>query len=311
MKNLNSITYIIFAGILVVFWGLHKAHIAVDHQKYLIIVLFVLCLLAILRFAARYKRRTSIDPYERATPDALREANSDAEELDSERKDGMRGNKTKGKQVILAVLVFVILIGFRIARRELISSVLSNVLLDGFDTTEEFFADIDRKRDFRAAWDEYRKEEMANGGPTYLVEDVFAQTGKPDHWKDYFVLTYVPDGFYYKDHGMQSKSPGDYTLTEIFYDLPTETQFVYFVQSADYDYNDAHVPDGIKKEEGKLYKEEKGSRNQIIWFYGDLTLYVEGNISMDELEKIALHAVNYDELQYDYSAIEGVAGQYE
>lgn len=307
MKHLNLITYIIFAGMLLVFWGLNKAQIAFDHQKYFIVLLFVLFLLAILRFVARMKRGTSVDPYERTTPDAFGKEKNDAVELDLERKDEIRGSKAKGKRLILAVLVFVIFIGFRIARRELIS----NVLLDGFDTTEDLFADIDRRQEFRAAWDEYRKEEMANGGPTYLVEDIFAETRKLDHWKDYFVLTYVPAGFYYKDSGIQSKSPGNWTFTEIFYDFPTETQFVYFVQSADYDYNDAHVPNGIKKEEGKLYKEEKGNRNQIIWFHGDLTLYVEGNISMDELEKIASQAVNYDELQYDYSAIEDVAGKYE
>lgn len=307
MKHLNAITYIIFAGMLLVFWGLNKAQIAFDHQKYFIVLLFVLFLLAILRFVARMKRGTSVDPYERTTPDAFGKEKNDAVELDLERKDEIRGSKAKGKRLILAVLVFVIFIGFRIARRELIS----NVLLDGFDTTEELFADIDRRQEFRAAWDEYRKEEMANGGPTYLVEDIFAETLRPDHWKEFFVLTYVPDGFYYKDRRIQSKSPGNWTFTEIFYDFPTETQFVYFVQSADYDYNDAHVPDGIKKEEGKLYKEEKGNRNQIIWFHGDLTLYVEGNISMDELEKIASQAVNYDELQYDYSAIEDVAGKYE
>lgn len=307
MKHLNAITYIIFAGMLLVFWGLNKAQIAFDHQKYFIVLLFVLFLLAILRFVARMKRGTSVDPYERTTPDAFGKEKNDAVELDLERKDEIRGSKAKGKRLILAILVFVIFIGFRIARRELIS----NVLLDGFDTTEELFADIDRRQEFRAAWDEYRKEEMANGGPTYLVEDIFAETRKPDHWKEFFVLTYVPAGFYYKDSGIQFKSPGNWTFTEIFYDFPTETQFVYFVQSADYDYNDAHVPDGIKKEEGKLYKEEKGNRNQIIWFHGDLTLYVEGNISMDELEKIASQAVNYDELQYDYSAIEDVAGKYE
>lgn len=307
MKHLNLITYIIFAGMLLVFWGLNKAQIAFDHQKYFIVLLFVLFLLAILRFVARMKRGTSVDPYERTTPDAFGKEKNDAVELDLERKDEIRGSKAKGKRLILAVLVFVIFIGFRIARRELIS----NVLLDGFDTTEELFADIDRRQEFRAVWDEYRKEEMANGGPTYLVEDIFAETLRPDHWKEFFVLTYVPDGFYYKDRRIQSKSPGNWTFTEIFYDFPTETQFVYFVQSADYDYNDAHVPDGIKKEEGKLYKEEKGNRNQIIWFHGDLTLYVEGNISMDELEKIASQAVNYDELQYDYSAIEDVAGKYE
>lgn len=208
--------------------------------------------------------------------------------------------------ILLGILgVSLLRSGFRVAGR----IAVSDLMLDGFDTTEGFFADIDRQRAFEAEWEVYRKEERANGGPTYLPEDMFAPTRKIAHWKEYFVLTYVPEGFYYKDSGLEGKSPGDYILTEIFYDFPTETQFVYFVQSADYDYNKGHLPNGIKKEEGKLYKEEKGKRNQVIWFHGDLTLYLEGNIPLKELEKMALQAVNYDQLQYDYGAIEDAVAE--
>ena len=42
----------------------------------------------------------------------------------------------------------------------------------------------------------------------------------------------------------------------------------------------------------------------MYWFYEDLTLYLEGNIPMEELEALANDAVNYDEMHYDYSAIE-------
>lgn len=110
---------------------------------------------------------------------------------------------------------------------------------------------------------------------------------------------------------MQSSSRGDHIITEVFYDLETESEFFYFVQSADYDYNKGHVPDGMRKKEGQFYQEDKGARNQIIWFYDDLTLYLEGNLPMDVLEQIAKSAVNYNTLQYDYSAIEGATGIYE
>ena len=49
----------------------------------------------------------------------------------------------------------------------------------------------------------------------------------------------------------------------------------------------------------------------MIWFYEDLTLYLEGNLPMDKLEQIAKSAVNYDTLSYDYSAIEETMGVYE
>lgn len=211
------------------------------------------------------------------------------------------------KRGILIIIMFIGIIAIRYGGRVLIA----DMILDGFDTTEELFAEIDRKQEFRATWEEYRKEEMANGGPTYRIEDIFASTLKPDHWKDFFVLTDLPENFYYKDNEYSWHEPGDHVVTEIFYDYETNTDFFYFVQAADFDYNKGHLPPDIKKEEGTLYKEEKGVRNQIIWFYGDITLYLEGNISMEELEKAAKNAVNYNELSYDYSAIEGIAGIYE
>jgi hypothetical protein len=67
----------------------------------------------------------------------------------------------------------------------------------------------------------------------------------------------------------------------------------------------------VKKKEGQFYTEEKGTRNQVIWFYEDLTLYLEGNLPMHELEQIAKSAVNYDTLYYDHGAIEETAGIYE
>ncbi|WP_458407464.1 DUF4367 domain-containing protein [Anaerotignum sp.] len=247
------------------------------------------------------------DPYERNydSDDTKRSE----EPVPSNPLDDMKkmDKKVNLKRTGFIILAFIALIGFRYGSRILIA----DVMLDGFDSTEELFADIDRKREFRAQWEEYRKEEMTNGGPAYLVEDVFASTLKPDHWKDFFVLTDVPDGFYYKDRHMQSSSHGDHIITEIFYDLGTETEFFYFVQSADYDYNKGHVPDGVKKKEGQFYQEEKGTRNQIIWFYDDLTLYLEGNLPMNELKQIAQSAVNYNTLSYDYSAIKEVAGTYE
>lgn len=307
MKKWNLLTWMLFFVFVLVYWGIKKAGYSVNSNGYLIIMLFVLVILYVVRKIILFQRiHDSKDPYERTYDDDTteEEKNVQTNPLDDMKKMDKGLAVKKGVFVILA---FLALIGFRYGSRMF----LADMMLDGFDSTEELFADIDRKRQFRATWDEYRKEEMANGGPAYLVEDVFATTLKPDHWDDFFVLTTVPEGFYYKDMGMQSSSPGDFTITEIFYDLATETEFFYFVQSADYDYNKGHVPDGVKKKEGDFYTEEKGARNQIIWFHDDLTLYLEGNLPMDDLEQIAKSAVNYDTLSYDYSAIEEIAGIYE
>lgn len=308
MKKLNLLTYGIFFAFVLVYWGIKKMGYSIDSHTYLMVMVFMLFLLYVIRKIVLFQKITNEqEPHERAYGDdaVMREE----EPVPTNPLDEMKRMEKKVtlKRAIFIILAFIALIGFRYGSRVMIA----DMLLDGFDTTEEYFADIDRKREFREMWEEYRKEEMKNGGPAYLVEDVFATTLKPDHWKDFFVLTAVPDGFYYRDRYMQSSSRGDHIITEVFYDLETESEFFYFVQSADYDYNKGHVPDGMRKKEGQFYQEDKGARNQIIWFYDDLTLYLEGNLPMDVLEQIAKSAVNYNTLQYDYSAIEGATGIYE
>lgn len=308
MKKLNLLTYGIFFAFVLVYWGIKKMGYSIDSHTYLMVMVFMLFLLYVIRKIVLFQKITNKqEPHERAYGDdaVMREE----EPVPTNPLDEMKRMEKKVtlKRAIFIILAFIALIGFRYGSRVMIA----DMLLDGFDTTEEYFADIDRKREFREMWEEYRKEEMKNGGPAYLVEDVFATTLKPDHWKDFFVLTDVPDGFYYRDRYMQSSSRGDHIITEVFYDLETESEFFYFVQSADYDYNKGHVPDGMRKKEGQFYQEDKGARNQIIWFYDDLTLYLEGNLPMDVLEQIAKSAVNYNTLQYDYSAIEGATGIYE
>ena len=308
MRKWNLITWAVFFIFVLGYWVIQKMGYHMDSNTYLMFMVFVLFLLYVIRKILLFRKiRNMEDPYARGHDEE--DTTEKTEPVPTSPLEEMRkaDKKLSAKKGLFIILAFVMMIGLRYGSRIL----LKDMMLDGFDTTEEFFADVDRKREFREVWDEYRKEEMANGGSAYLVEDVFASTLKPDHWKDFFVLTAVPDGFYYRDRYMQSSSRGDHIITEVFYDLETETEFFYFVQSADYDYNKGHVPDGVKKKEGQFYPEKKGTRNQIVWFYDDLTLYLEGNLSIDELEKIAKSAVNYNTLSYDYSAIEENMGSYE
>ena len=308
MRKLNLLIWAVFFIFVLSYWIIRKMGYPVDSNIHLMIMVSVLFLLLVLRKILLFRKMQDMDdPYARVYDEEITDGEEASVSTDTLEEKKHLDKKVTLKRVIFIILTFVVLVGFRYGSRMLIK----DMMLDGFDSTEELFADIERKQEFRAAWGEYRKEEMRNGGPTYLVEDVFATTLRPDHWRDFFVLTSVPEGFYYKDNQMQSSSPGDYIITEIFYDLETETEFFYFVQSADYDYNKGHVPDGVKKKEGQFHLEEKGDRNQIIWFYDDLTLYLEGNLPLDELKRIAESAVNYDTLSYDYSAIEEIAGIYE
>ena len=308
MRNLKLLIWAVFFIFVLSYWVIKKMGYPIDSNVHLMIMAFVLFILFVIRKIMLFRKIREIeDPYVRVYDEADVAEKTESVPTSPLEETRKADRKLSAKKGLFVIIAFVMMVGLRYGSGRL----LKDMMLDGFDTTEEFFADIERRQDFRAAWDEYRKAEMANGAPAYQVEDVFATTLRPDHWKDFFVLTSVPEGFYYKDNHWQSSSPGDSTITEIFYDLETETEFFYFVQSADYDYNKGHVPDGVKKKEGQFHLEEKGDRNQIIWFYDDLTLYLEGNLPMNELEQIAESAVNYDTLSYDYSPIEETMGTYE
>ena len=308
MKKINLFTYIVFFAFVLFYWFMKKSGNTIDSHNYLMIMVIVLFLLYIARMVLRFKRIKGYQkPYERTDHYDEKAGETEQEAIYTLDDEQQPKKKVSVKKVMLIVIALLGIVGIRYGIRLL----LTDIMLDTINSTNEFFAESDRKREFRATWEEYRKEEMANGGSTYRVEDVFASTLKPDHWKDFFVLTDLPAGFYYKDNEYSWHKPGDHVVTEIFYDYETNTDFFYFVQAADFDYNKGHLPPDIKKEEGTFYKEEKGVRNQIIWFYGDITLYLEGNVPMEELEEVAKSAVNYNELSYDYSDIEEIAGKYE
>ena len=308
MKKINLFTYIVFFAFILFYWFMKKSGNTIDSHSYLMIMVIVLFLLYIVRVILRFKRIKGYqDPYERTDNYDEKIGENEQEAIYTLDDDQQPKKKVSAKKVLLIVIAVLGIVGIRYGIRLL----LTDIMLDTINSTNELFAESDRKREFRATWEEYRKEEMANGGPKYRVEDVFASTLRPDHWQDFFVLTALPDDFYFKDREISWHEPGDHVITEIFYDYSTNTEFFYFVQAADFDYNKGHLPYDIKKEEGTFYKEEKGTRNQIIWFYDDIVLYLEGNISMEELEKVAKNAVNYNEVSYDYSAIEGIVGQYE
>ena len=192
MKKLNLLTYGIFFAFVLVYWGIKKMGYSIDSHTYLMVMVFVLFLLYVIRKIVLFQKITNKqEPHERAYDDD--DTMKEEESVPTNPLDEMKrmDKKIEVKRAVFIILVFVALIGLKYGSRVMIA----DMLLDGFDTTEEFFADIDRKREFREKWDEYRKEEMKNGGPAYLVEDVFATTLKPDHWKDFFVLRMCPMDF--------------------------------------------------------------------------------------------------------------------
>lgn len=207
------------------------------------------------------------------------------------------------KKVLVIIIALIFFAGYRVVRREIVPVAL-DLIFEKLDTTDEFFAEVEKQKQFKEDWRNYREQERAAGGPTYRAEDVFAETLKPDHWRNFLVFTSVPEGFYYKDRTINSRDPGDWTITQMYYEMGAEQDFFFYTQSKDKKYNKENLPEGVKKKEGQLFTEVDGNRNKVYWFYEDLTLYLEGNIPMEELEELANDAVNYDELYYDYSAIE-------
>ena len=211
--------------------------------------------------------------------------------------------KIDAKKAIVFIVALVFIVGYREVRKEIVSVALDPVF-EKLDTTDEFFAEVEKQQQFREDWRIYREQERADGGPTYRAEDIFAESLKPDHWRNFLVFPSVPEGFYFKDRTIESRDPGDWTITQMYYEMDAEQNFFFYTQSRDKKYNKENLPEGIKKKEGQLITEVQGNRNKVYWFYDDLTLYLEGNIPMEELEQMASHVVNYDELYFDYSAIE-------
>ncbi len=178
------------------------------------------------------------------------------------------------------------------------------VLRSTMESPEEVRARAEEMRTLQENWEAYREEEKKNGGPLYRPEDLFPQIMKPDHWEDFFVLASVPEGFYYKDREIHSKVPGDWTITYTFHDADIEEKFFFLTQSADYDYNKGRLPEGVKKKEGEFFAEKDGTRNIVYWFYNDITVYLEGNLPMGQLEALAKEAVHIDDIFLDYGAVE-------
>ena len=182
---------------------------------------------------------------------------------------------------------------------------VSALLSFTMESPEEAFARAEEIRGMKEKWDAYREEEKENGGPLYRPEDLFPASTKPDHWEDFFVMASVPEGFYYKDRDIHSRSPGDWTITYTFHDTEIEEKFFFLTQSADYDYNKGRLPEGIKKKEGEYFTLKDGTRNIVYWFYEDLTIYLEGNLPMPQMETLAQEVVHMDAVGLDYRAAEG------
>jgi len=233
--------------------------------------------------------------------------NGNTEEEESFVRNWFKELKIDAKKAIVFIVALVFIVGYREARKEIISDVFLDPVFEKIDTTDEFFAEVEKQQQFREDWRSYREQERADGGPTYRAEDIFAETLKPDHWRNFLVFPSVPEGFYFKDRTIESRDPGDWTITQMYHEMDKEQNFLFYTQSKDKKYNKANLPEGIKKKEGQLFTEVDGNRNKVYWFYDDLTLYLEGNIPMEELKHLANEAVNYDELYYDYSSIEADA----
>ena len=244
------------------------------------------------------------DSTENTTEERKTERNIENAEEESFIRNWFHELKVDVKKVFVIIIALVFIIGYREARKEIVSDVFLDPVFDKLDTTDEFLSEAEKQQQFEEDWRSYREQERAKGGPTYRVEDVFAETLKPDHWRNFLVFPSVPENFYYKDYAIESKDPGDWTVTQMYHEMNAEQNFFFYTQSRDKEYNKANLPEGIEKKEGQLFTEVKGSRNVVYWFYDDLTLYLEGNIPMEELERLANEAINYDELHYDYSVME-------
>ena len=311
MKNNRSFVPIVLFSLLFLYWVLHRIGIQIDVRMFLIFLIGALIVAEIIRLVVKHnvmdefgEEECTSEPIDKTTIEyATSETKGEISDDETEKQKWFKKFKTDVKNTAILVFAVILIIGGKAAKRDVISDAI-DPMLDRFDTSDEFFAEVEKLQQFREDWRTYREQERADGGPTYRAEDVFAETLKPDHWRNFLVFSSVPEGFYYKDRTINSRDPGDWTITQMYYDMDVEQDFFFYTQSRDKKYNKENLPEGVKKKEGQLFTEVDGNRNKVYWFYEDLTLYLEGNIPMEELEELANDAVNYDELYYDYSAIE-------
>lgn len=309
MKYFTKIRAILLLVFVLVLVALRKTTNLFSGNDYILIVLLALALFLLGRLLSRwfgylllkYQNKIEGKAEGQKASDALEEE-KDAFWQERETEEQESKTRKRRKEVLLVAVILLVGTGIRVGSQ----AFLEKHLLDGYDSTEELFAEVERMRQEEADWEAYRQEERAAGGPLYRVEDVFPERTKPEHWETFYVLTLLPEGFYYKDNNFQSRSPGDWTVTQIFAQTDAPEKVLYLVQSQDSNFIESHTPKGLETEEGRLYQEERGTRNQIFWYKGDIMLCLEGNLPMTALEEIAQGAVEYQTVQMDYSAIGGL-----
>lgn len=309
MKYYTKIQVILLLGFGLILVVLKKTIGVFSGKDYAMIVLLALFLFllgqllsrGIEYFLRKYQNKIEGKAEGQEASDALEEE-KDAFWQEREAEERESKARKRRKEVLLVTVILLVGAGIRVGSQMF----LEKYLLDGYDSTEELFAEVDQLRQEEAEWETYRREEQAAGGPLYRVEDVFPGRTKPEHWETFYVLTALPEGFYYKDSNWQSRSPGDWTVTQVFAQAEAPEKVLYLVQSQDSVFIESHTPAGLEIEEGRLYQEERGTRNQIFWYQGDSMLCLEGNLPMAALEKMARGAVEYQTVQLDYSAIGGL-----
>ena len=150
MRKLNVLIWAIFFIFILINWVIKKMGYPVDSNTYLMVMVFVLFILYVIKKILLFRKiRDMQDPYERKYGNkdtAEKEEPVPTSPLEEKRKADKILSAKKGLFVIIA---FIMMIGFRHGS----SRLLNDMMLDGFDTTEDFFAEVDRKREFREAWD--------------------------------------------------------------------------------------------------------------------------------------------------------------
>lgn len=135
-----------------------------------------------------WENRSYLDSAENEAEEMKNEKDSEnTAEEESFIRNWFKELKMDLKKVLVIIIALIIMAGFREARREIVS-VAVDLIFEKQDTTDEFFAEVEKKKQFREDWRNFREQERADGGPTYRAEDVFAETLKPDHWKNFLVF---------------------------------------------------------------------------------------------------------------------------
>lgn len=158
----------------------------------------------------------------------------------------------------------------------------------------------------RGRWMAILSDERKEERPLYLAEDCKPDMFKPKDWKDFFVLSSLPEGYILHNVDLAGNfGEENIALSYIFYklkdvsdpssDLLQESKITFTQSKYEVHYIPIiHPNDKEEINENEYYYREWKDENLIYWRIDDLILCMQGNYDFDFLEEMANNVKQYN-----------------